>query len=491
LNLDVGETGARRRSWSGEPEPSAVLLHQPWHPWLIVGLVCIGAFVGQLDATIVQLALPTLGRTFAVPLETVSWVALGYLVAFAAFLPIFGRLCQMFGRKSLYLLGYLVFMVATALCGAAQSMEQLIAFRVLQGAGGAMLGANSIAILVKAVDGEKRARALGFFAAAQAIGMSAGPALGGLMLGAFGWRWVFWLSIPFGLVAVVLGWLALPRTADIDRNARFDWRGALLIGPAIALLMLALNQLAAWGPLAPATLGCLVGAALLAVLLVRHERACAHPLVDLRLFARGAFSVGALAVLLGYAMLYGLFFLMSFLLEHGYADRPLEAGLKLAAVPVALGLVASFTGGLAERFGARVMGTAGMAVCLAGLLLLGFAVAHLAGGHAAYPIAFALIGAGLGLFIAPNNHATLKAAPAELSGQAGAMLNLMRVLGTSFGVATATSTLSFGIAAMTGVEGSWLQFAGHVMRPAVEMGLMLLGAMVIAAALACALRPRA
>jgi hypothetical protein len=132
------------RQLTAEPQPLAYFKRQLWYPWLIVGLVSVGAFIGQLDATIVQLALPTLGKTFDASLQAVSWVALAYLVAFASCLPIFGQLCEMFGRKSLYLVGYTLFVVATTLCGFASDLTWLIVFRVLQGIGGSLLGANSI-----------------------------------------------------------------------------------------------------------------------------------------------------------------------------------------------------------------------------------------------------------------------------------------------------------------------------------------------------------
>ena len=195
------------------PDPSPAAPPAAAHPWLVVALVCVGAFVGQLDATIVQLALPTLGRAFAAPLQHISWVALAYLIAFASFLPVFGRLCEICGRKTLYLAGYALFIGASALCAVAADLPQLLAFRFLQGIGGALLGANSISILVATVPGAARGRALGYFAAAQAIGMSAGPALGGVLLEALGWRWIFGVTVPFGAVAMLLGWLVLPHTS--------------------------------------------------------------------------------------------------------------------------------------------------------------------------------------------------------------------------------------------------------------------------------------
>lgn len=481
--------GLLRRVAGREPEPLAAIVSKPWHPWLVVGLVCIGAFIGQLDATIVQLALPTLRATFGVRLETVSWVSLAYLVSFAAFLPVFGRLCQMMGRKALYLIGYTLFVAASALCALAPDITSLIVFRVLQGMGGALLGANSISILVKAVDEERRGHALGFFAAAQAIGMSAGPAVGGVLLGLLGWRSIFWLSVPFGVLAVIGGWLALPRTPDADPDATFDRRGALLLGPGLVCLVLALNQMTAWGPASPAILGCGAAAVVLLSLLVRQERACPAPLVDLRLFASRGFALGAAAVILAYAMLYGMFFLMSFRLEHGFGDSPMQAGLRLAIIPVILGLVAPLSGGLSNRLGARLLGMGGMAACILALAILDLRAAAPDSSRLLGSVAFVLFGAGLGVFIAPNNHETLKAAPAPLAGQAGAMLNLMRVLGTSLGVAGATSALAFSLAA-GGTADNGQAVTGKPLLDAMETGLVMLAAMAALAGLLCLLRPK-
>ncbi|MFG1299922.1 MFS transporter [Xanthobacter sp. V3C-3] len=485
-----GRLGALIAGLMREPAPLAAVERHPSHLAIVVALVCTGAFIGQLDATIVQLALPTLGRTFDAPLEAVSWVSLAYLVSFAAFLPVFGRLCQMFGRKSLYLLGYLLFGTASALCGLASDLPQLIAFRVLQGMGGAMLGANSIAILVAAVDEKKRGRALGVFAAAQAVGMSAGPAVGGLVLAGLGWRWVFWLSVPFAVVALLAGWLALPREQATDRGQSFDWSGAALLGPALVLLVMALNHLSAWGPTSLPVIASLGGAAALMWLFVRRERRAVHPLVALRLFGSGAFTAGAVAVTLGYALLYGMFFLMSFLLEHGYGDSPRAAGFRLAVIPVVLGLVAPFSGPLAERLGAARLTACGMAGCVAALGLLWLSASMGEAGSLARTVAFAVFGAGLGVFIAPNNHETLKAAPGPLAAPAGSLLNLMRVLGSSIGVAAGTASLSFGLDRATGVHDHWMGASGVALVHALDPGLVTLAVLALTAGAVCLLRPR-
>lgn len=467
-----------------EPAPLAWLERQSWHSWLVVALVCVGAFVGQLDATIVQLALPAISRAFEAPLQEVSWVALSYLLAFASFLPVFGRLCESYGRKNLYLAGYTLFIVASALCATAGSFSELLAFRFLQGIGGSLLGANSIAILVRAVPEGSRGRALGYFAAAQAVGMSAGPALGGFIVEGLGWRWIFGITVPFGALAMLIGWLALPRSSATGAKGAFDWGGALMIGPALILLVATLNHVSSWGLASPLTLGSLALAAVLLGLLVRRERRTPSPLIDPRLFASAAFRWGALAVVLGYGLLYGVFFLMSFGLAHGYGESTAEAGLRLALVPVALGLVAPFSHEIGSFLGARRIGVAGMAACLCGIGMLWLTFGLSPWHHWFDTLSFLLIGAGLGLFVAPNSTATLAAAPAGLAGGAGSLLNLMRVLGTSLGVAAGATALAWRLRVETGSAGDWLESDGASLLAAVRTALPILAAMAMLAAFA-------
>ena len=330
-----------------EPPPVALLTRWRSYPWLIVGVTCIGGFMGQVDASIVQLALPTLGRVFDSTLESVSWVALGYLLGVASFMPIFGQLCQIFGRKLLYIFGFVVFTSASALCGFAPDLVTLVALRFLQGVGGAMLGANSLALVVAATDKSRRARALGVYAAAQAVGISAGPVVGGLLLGTLGWPWVFWINVPFGLICDrrrLVG--ASGDSAAKLRTQTFDWRGALLLAPASDVCgVRAQSGFRARGATSPALLGSVGAAIVLIFLFLRQERGSRSPLIDLALLEEPAFLAGALACAFSYAMLYGMFFLASFALVSGYEDSPIAAGLKLAIIPISIGIVAPLAGG--------------------------------------------------------------------------------------------------------------------------------------------------
>jgi EmrB/QacA subfamily drug resistance transporter len=475
---------------SYEPAPLAFLARQSFHPGLVVGVTCIGAFIGQVDASIVQLALPTLQETFKTSVNEVRWVAIAYLLAFAACLPVFARLCEMVGRKLLYIAGFAVFGAASLMCGLAQDLPTLIAFRALQGIGGSLLGANSITILVTSVPSNQRAHAIGWFTAAQAIGVSAGPVVGGLLLASVGWQWVFWVAVPFSVVAVVLGWLVLPRTENVVAET-FDWPGALLLMPSLLLAVLALNQLSVWPLLSLPMIACILGAAAFLVLFGRRERRAAFPLVELGLFRGGGFSAGVLGVALGYAMLYAMLFLSSYALLHGWHNTERVTGLKLALIPIAMGMLAPLGIALSARWGMRAVGVIGMVLCLAALLTfvaIGFWFEY----ESLVPglTGMFVFGAGLGLFMAPNSNATIAAAPSQHSGTAAGMVNLMRVLGSCIGVSAASSMMSWRLEQRGGRDSLDILFSGRALIDAIESSLAVLVVFAVTTALISWLRPR-
>ena len=469
------------------------IARQSYYPWVVVGTTCIATFNGQLDASIVQLALPALEHQFQARLSAVSWVAIGHQLAFAAFLPVFARLAEVAGRKAMFLMGFALFTVALILCGSASDLIQLITFRVLLGTAGAMLGANSVVILVKAAGPTRRGHAMGIFAAAQAVGVTMGPVVGGVLLGTLGWRWVFWVAVPFALAGAVIGWLVIPQTTDLRSDRRFDWRGAALLMPALTMLLMVISLSHAWGPTSPAIIGCTVATAVLLTMFIGQERRVSAPLIDLDLFRITAFAGGIIAIVMSYAMLYGMFFLMSFALVRGYHHSPLAAGLRLAIIPVALGILAPFSGALHERLGVRTVLLSGMAVCVAALILLSVSLTGTSNSVHSVMIALAGFGAGLGMFIAPNNSATLSAAPGDRSGEAGGLLNLMRIFGMSVGVACASAVLSWRLAAATGIGDRTLTASEDALLAAVKDGLLLLAAFATIAGVTSVLRapPRA
>jgi EmrB/QacA subfamily drug resistance transporter len=472
-----------------EPPPARALTRLAAYPWLVVGVACLGAFAGQVDASIVQLGLPTLEHAFDTPLNEVSWVAVAYSLSFAAVLPIYARLAEMAGRKLMYILGFALFGLFSALCGFAPSLPWLIAFRVLQGVSGALLGANSVVILVAVAGPARRARAMGLFAAAQAIGVSAGPALGGVLLGSLSWHWIFWVTVPFAVLGAALGWLLVPVSTRLSRDSSLDWVGALLLVPALTALMLAISKLNAWGALSFGVLGCAAAAILLFATFIRHERRTPAPLIHPGLFRSQAFTGGTVAVLLSYAMLYGMFFAMSFALVRGYHDAPLTAGLRLAIVPVALGVVAPFSGAAADLRPRQVM-LGGMVVCVAAVIWLRWSLTGTPDSLLWVMAGLAAYGVGLGLFIAPNNSATLAAAPADQAGQAGGLLNLMRAFGTATGVAGASALLAWRLERATGLHERTIAANEQALLNAAGDVMMLMAAYAIIAAFASSRRER-
>ncbi len=468
-----------------EPAPLRAFSTRPTYPWLVVGTVCLGAFLGQMDASIAGLILPTLEESFQAPVASVEWVSIAYLLALASLVVPLGRLADLLGRKMLYTTGFLVFVVGSALCGVAPSLGWLIAFRVLQAIGAAMLQANSVAIIAATARPQQLGRAIGIQGAAQAVGLAVGPSLGGLLISALGWHWVFFISVPFGLLGTLLGWLILPRTQRVTATSettpeRFDWIGAALLGPSVAAGLFALTYGNGWGWTSLRTLGAAGAMVALIAAFVVAERRSAHPLVDLSLFRRTAFSRGIVAGLLSYAVLFGSLFLLPFYLERIRGHAPAETGLLLTPIPVALGLFAPVAGALADRVGSRLPTVAGMllaAIALAAVAFLPRAP------FTAILGALALLGIGLGLFTPANNTAIMASAPPNRLGVAGGILNMTRSLGTSLGVAASGAVLAVRLAAEVGhhVERTTEVTAGELL-PAFETALFVLAAAALIAA---------
>ena len=410
--------------------PSTIATHRQ-APWFVVATVCVGAFMGQLDASIVALAFPTLQHDFHASLGAVTWVGLSYLLVLVATVAAMGRLADMVGRKLLYTYGFAVFIVGSALCGLAPSLPALDGFRVLQAVGAAMLQANSVAIIFLAVPRRSLGRAIGIQGAAQAIGLALGPAVGGLLLAAGGWRLLFLINVPFGLVGMAAGLLLIPRSRDLAGRARFDWIGLLLFVPAVVALLGAVSLGNDVGWTSAALMGAIVAGSLLAAGFILRERRTSAPLLDTRLFRSASFSAGVASGLLSYLVMFGVLLVTPFFLERGLGVGSGRTGLELAVMPVFFGLVAPFAGRLADRLGARPLTLAGMVIVAVTLSVL--AVSR--PGQVMIVAGLALVGIGLGLFTPPNNAALMSSAPKRESGTASGVLNMTRGMGTALGLA--------------------------------------------------------
>jgi EmrB/QacA subfamily drug resistance transporter len=409
--------------------------------WFVVATVCVGAFMGQLDASIVTMALPTLQHVFHADVAEVTWVGLSYLLVLVATVTAVGRLADMVGRKLLYIYGFAVFILGSVLCGLAPGLGALAGFRAFQAVGAAMLQANSVAIIYLAVPPSSLGRSIGIQGTAQALGLALGPAVGGLLLAAGGWRLLFFVNVPAGLVGMAAGLLFIPRSRHLVGRVPFDWTGLGLFFPGVVGLMVAVTFGNRLGWISPAILGLLAAAILLGAGFVVRERKTADPMIDLTLFHQSAFSAGVISGLLSYLVMFGVLFVTPFYLERALHLGAGKAGLELTIMPLFLGLAAPLAGRLADRVGARPLTVSGMVIVAATLAAL--AVSR--PGQAMLLVALALVGVGLGLFTPPNNAAIMASAPKRQSGVASGVLNMTRGMGTALGLAL--TGLIYGLAA--------------------------------------------
>ena len=399
-------------------------------PWGAVLAVCVGAFMGQLDASIVTLAFPRLQSEFHAPLAVVQWVSLAYLGVLAVMLVPVGRWSDAHGRKLLYVYGFGLFTAASAGCALAPSLGWLVAARVLQALGAALLQANSVALVVRSVGTGRARAALGVQAAAQALGLAAGPALGGLLVDQFGWRSVFWVNVPVGVVAIVAGLVLLPRSRDLNRRATRDLGGAVLLGTSTLLMLWTLAQLADPRPRWPwVAVGAVAALGAAASLWAVEEHVQAPLVSPARMRALGI-TRGLGGALLGYLALFGP--LVLYPQVFGEWRLPTgRAGLVLTCLPVGFAVAALLGTRVGTAVGnvTRVRGGATVAAVSAVLQCVVWDTPLVVAGL------LLLSGAGLGVVLPANNALIMTAVPASASALTGGLINVARALGTSFGVA--------------------------------------------------------
>ncbi len=386
--------------------------------------------MAALDASIINLSLPLLVNQFHVSMRDVEWVSLVYLLTLASLVITFGRIADMVGRKWMYAFGFLVFLISSVFCGLSDSLPALLVSRVFQAVGAAMLQANSVSIITGAVPSVHRGKAIGIQAAAQGIGLSLGPVLGGAILSLGSWRWLFFVNVPIGIAGTLLAVLLLPKDARKRGREPFDIWGFMFLTPALVLLIYVLNKGAAasWSPFY--TL-CAFASLLAFMAFIREERRSAHPLLDVTLFFNRIFSVGNVLGLLSFTSMYGVLFLSPFLIERMFHISTLMTGLYLALVPVSMTFFTPISGYLSDRLGPKKPAVWGLAAITAGCLLTGF----IAGGRLEpLLIGLLLTGAGMGMFTPPNNSNVVGTVPFERLGVAGATLNMSRTLGMGMGV---------------------------------------------------------
>jgi EmrB/QacA subfamily drug resistance transporter len=411
----------------------------------VLAITVLGSGIASLDATVVNIALPAIGRDFHAGIADLQWVMTGYTLTLAAFLLIGGSLGDRFGRRKVYLIGMVWFTVASVVCGFAPGAVFLIAARVLQGAGAALLTPGSLAILEASFVPADRARAIGAWSGLSGVAVAAGPLVGGYLISAASWRWIFFINVPITLAVVVLGVRHVPESRDPNVTGTIDYAGALAGVVFLTGVTFAFIEAPALGWSSPAVLAmALAGILGLAAFVVRERRA-ASPMLPLSIFRARQFAATNAVTFIVYAALTGATFLLPVVLQIVSGYSPLASGLALLPLTIIMLALSARSGQLATRIGPRLQMSAGPIVVGAGLAML--TLATYGSSYVVYVLPAVLVfGLGLAITVAPLTATAMSSAPAELSGTASAVNNDVARFGGLLAVAV--------LPALAGITGT-------------------------------------
>ena len=400
----------------------------------------MASFVFPFMASAVNIALPSLGKEFLLDAVTLGWIATAYLLSSAALLVPFGRIADIYGRKRIFACGIGIFTFSSLLSGLANSATMLIAWRVLQGIGGAMLAGTAVALLTTVFPANERGKVLGTIVAAAYLGLSLGPVLGGVLTQHLGWRSIFLIGALLGLLVLGVVLWKLKGEWTGAKGERFDFAGSVIYVLGLVALVYGFTLLPAMSGA-----GLIIGGTIGLLAFTRWETRTRSPVLDISLFLNSkAFTFSNLAALINYSATFAVTFLISLYLQYMKGFNPQNAGLILVAMPAVQAIFSPLTGRLSDRIEPRLIASAGMVLNTVGLILFIFlneeTSLKLIIGN------LILIGFGFALFVSPNTNAVMSSAPKTAYGVASAMLATMRQVGMvlSMGVAMLMFALYVG-----------------------------------------------
>jgi EmrB/QacA subfamily drug resistance transporter len=411
----------------------------------VLAITVLGSGIAALDATVVNIALPVIGRDFHTGIAALQWVMTGYTLTLAAFLLIGGSLGDRFGRRKVYLIGIVWFAVASAACGLAPTALFLIVTRLLQGVGAALLTPGSLAILEASFAPADRARAIGAWSGLGGVAIAAGPLVGGYLISAASWRWIFFINVPLAAAVVGLGARHVPESRDPAVTGKIDYAAAAAAVVFLTGITFAFIQAPALGWSSPAVLTMTaIGIVGLAAFLARERRAAA-PMLPLPLFTQRQFAATNAVTFIVYAALTGATFLLPVVLQVVSGYSPLASGLAFVPLTVIMLALSARSGQLAARIGPRLQLSIGPVVAGAGLAMLTMATSG--SSYVVYVLpAILVFGLGLAITVAPLTATAMSAAPAEHSGIASAVNNDVARFGGLLAVAV--------LPALAGITGT-------------------------------------
>lgn len=408
----------------------AKIKQSPKIRWFILANIVLGTFMATLDSSIVNVVLPTLSTEFKVDLSGVHWVVVAYLLGISCFLPIFGRLADALGRKTIYSTGLLIFTIGSLLCGLSYSLWFLVGMRVLQAIGASMLMSNNQAIVVSTFPDHERGRAMGISGTAVALGSLVGPALGGFLISWVGWRFIFYINIPIGLIAYIAAQIILPSDTK-NKEISFDFRGSILFVIGLLSFLFAINsgQAMGWGSMIIISSFILGG--MLLVWFVLMELRIKNPLIDFNIYRNHAFMLGNVSGFLSFVATFSFSMLMPFYLQHIMNYSTYQVGLMMAIFPICMAVVAPISGYVSDKIGPVFLTTGGLILMMGGLLC--FLTVNINSVFWQIAPGVILLGIGSGMFQSPNNSSVMGSVRPDQIGIAAGLSALLRNLGMIVG----------------------------------------------------------
>lgn len=412
------------------------------YKWFVLLITSVGAMMAPLDGSIVGVALPSITKSLRMNYVSVIWVPAAYLVTLAVSLLIIGRLSDSRGRKPILISGFAIFILGSFLCSITQSGTELIIFRILQGVGTACMAATATAIVADVFPGKERGKAIGINIMSVYVGGAVGPSLGGALTYAFGWRSVFWVNIPIGLMVMVLALWRLKESVPRREKESFDIPGMIAFAGGLISLLVAMTLGESYGWTSLPIVGLLALALASFVLFIFFEmRKGSEAMIDLSLIAHNRlFAAANVAALLNYTAFFSASFILSFYMQRVLGRSALETGAILISMPITMAVLAPISGWASDKVGSRMLSTGGMVCIVVGLLLLSTLTEK--SSTTAVTFYLLILGAGMGLFSSPNTNAIMGCVEKRQLGVASGMVATMRTTGQSLSLAVTGAVIA-------------------------------------------------
>lgn len=413
------------------------------HPWLVLLTVMVGTLLIGLDRTVVNLALPDVISEFGITVSTSTWIATAYIISNAIFVPVFGKLGDLYGNRVIYLWSFVGFIIVSVLAGLAWSFGSLVFFRVVQGLVGAAVYPTAMSLIARSfADPKSRSQALGIWSSSFAVSAVIGPLLGGYLVDNFSWRSVFYINLPIGILGLFMVQIFLPHDRPSDRGL-FDWVGACFLAVSISSMVLVLDRGQDWGWASATALLCYGLMVVFGYLTYWWETRHKSPIIDFKLFSNPVFSSVLLMSFISFGGMMGAMFLLPVFSQTVLMYDATQSGYLLLPLALALPVAAPLGARLSSALHPRYIVSFGLALCALGLYLL--RVLDPAMASADFILPLALFGFGLGLGMSPLTTAATTSVPAHEVGVSSGLLNLTRNVGGAFGIAIFGTLLNSAI----------------------------------------------